>query len=205
MRTVQITSRKLVVVEGKDDERFFGALLKQVGLTDVQCIALGGKDEMGKADRWRALKATPGFAEVAALAIVRDADDNPQGAFESIKDTLRNVNLPDPSAPFQIQQGTPRVCIIILPDAGAMGALEDLCLQAVAGEPAMECVEQFWECIQQREKHPPRKVSKAKLHAYLSSRKEPGRRLGEAAEAGDIPLDSQAFDNIRQVLQNLFA
>ncbi|MGC8785609.1 MAG: DUF3226 domain-containing protein [Armatimonadota bacterium] len=205
MRTIQVTSRKLVVVEGKDDERFFSALLRQIGLTDVQCIGLGGKDEMGKTETWRAVVATPGFAELEALAIVRDADDNPQGAFQSVKDTLRNVGLSPPSAPFRIQQGTPKVCVIILPDVGSKGELEDLCLQSLAGEPVMECVEQFWECVQQREKHPPRKVSKAKLHAYLSCRREPGRRLGEAAEAGDIPLGSQAFDRVKQALRDLFA
>lgn len=204
MRTIQITSRKLVVVEGKDDERFFSTLLRQVGLTDVQCIGLGGRDEMGKTETWKAIVATPGFAAVEALAIVRDADDNPQGAFQSVTDTLRKVGLPSPSAPFQIGQGTPRVCVIILPDAGDKGDLEDLCLRSLANEPVMECVEQFWECVQRREKHPPRKVSKAKLHAYLSSRSEPGRRLGEAAEAGDIPLSSQAFDRVKQTLQQLF-
>ncbi len=205
MRTTQVTSHKLVVVEGKDDERFFIALLRQIGLTDVQCIGLGGKDEMGKAETWKAIVATPGFAKVEALAIVRDADDNPQGAFQSVTDTLRNVGLPSPSAPFRIEQGALRVCVIILPDAGDKGDLEDLCLQALAEEPVMECVEQFWECVQRREKHPPRKVSKAKLHAYLSSRREPGRRLGEAAEAGDIPLSSQAFDRVKKALRDLFA
>lgn len=187
MRTVQITSRKLVVVEGKDDERFFGALLKQAGLADVQCIGLGGKGEIGKAERWRALAFSPGFAEIEALAIVRDADDDPQSAFQSVKDTLRNVNLPQPSAPFQVQQGTPRVCVIILPDAGSRGALEDLCLQALAQESVMQCVEQFWECVQQQGEHLPRHISKAKLHTYLSSRREPGRRLGEAAESRGHP------------------
>lgn len=194
-----------MVVEGKDDERFFNALLRHIGLTDVQCIGLGGKDEMGKTERWKALMLTPGFTQVEALAVVRDADDNPQGAFRSITDTLRNVGLPLPSAPFRTEQGTPKICIIILPDVGSKGELEDLCLQSLAGEPVMECVEQFGECVQRREKHPPRKVSKAKLHAYLSSRREPGRRLGEAAEAGDIPLSSQAFDRVKQALRDLFA
>ncbi len=205
MSTVQVDKRKLVVVEGKDDERFFNALLRQIGLTDVQCIGLGGKDEMGKTERWKSLMLTPGFAQVEALAVVRDADDNPQGAFQSITDTLRNVGLPPPSAPFRTEQGTPKICVIILPDVGSKGELEDLCLQALSNEPVMECVEQFWECVQQREKHPARKVSKAKLHAYLSSRREPGKRLGEAAEAGDIPLDSQAFDGVKQALRDLFA
>jgi len=205
VRTIAITERKLVVVEGNDDKRFFEALLKHLQLTNVQCIALGGRDEMRKTETWRALMATPGFSGLEAIAIIRDADESPQSAFQSLRDILGNVGLPQPAAPFQVQHSAPKVCILIMPDAHSQGELEDLCLRALTGKPVLECVEQFFQCVQQHGDSLPPKIAKAKLHAYLSSRKEPGRRIGEAAEAGDIPLDSQAFQQVIQVLKSVFA
>jgi hypothetical protein len=205
VRNISITERKLLVVEGNDDKRFFEALLRHLKISGVQCIAIGGRDEMRKVETWRALTATPGFSQVEAVAIIRDADASAQSAFQSLRDVLGNVGLPQPSAPFQVQLSTPKVCVMILPDADSQGELEDLCLRALTGKPVLECVEQFFQCVQQHGDSLPPKIAKAKLHAYLSSRKEPGRRIGEAAEAGDIPLDSQAFQQVIQVLKSVFA
>jgi hypothetical protein len=205
VRTIAITERKLVVVEGNDDKRFFEALLKHLELTNVQCIALGGRDEMRKTETWRALMATPGFSGLEAIAIIRDADESPQSAFQSLRDILGNVGLPQPAAPFQVQHSAPKVCILIMPDAHSQGELEDLCLRALTGKPVLECVEQFLQCVQQREGLLPRKLSKAKLYAYLSCREEAGRRIGEAAEAGDIPLDSQHFQQVIRAFHEVFA
>lgn len=90
---------------------------------------------------------------------------------------------------------------IVLPEA-ARGALEDLCLAAVAGDPAMACVEGYFECLDSRGMLP-RQISKGKLHAFLASRETPGRRLGEAAKAGDWPWDSDAFDGVKAFLRTV--
>jgi hypothetical protein len=151
VRNISITERKLLVVEGNDDKRFFEALLRHLKISGVQCIAIGGRDEMRKVETWRALTATPRFSQVEAVAIIRDADASAQSAFQSLRDVLGNVGLPQPSAPFQVQLSTPKVCVMILPDAESQGELEDLCLRALAGKPVLECIEQFFQCVQQRE------------------------------------------------------
>lgn len=84
--------------------------------------------------------------------------------------------------------------------------LEDLCLAAVADDPAMNCVDEYFKCLDvlgsaQKEIALP----KARLHAFLASRERPGLRLGEAAEKNDIPLDSPVFDKVKSFLRELAA
>ena len=84
--------------------------------------------------------------------------------------------------------------------------LEDLCLAAVADDPAMRCVDEYFSCLEdqsisQRESA----IPKARLHAFLASRERPGLRLGEAAEKNDIPLDSPVFEPVVNFLRQLTA
>jgi hypothetical protein len=49
----------------------------------------------------------------------------------------------------------------------------------------------------------PQDLSKAKVHAFLASRREPDLRLGEAAEKGYWPLDSESFTSIKELLRKI--
>jgi hypothetical protein len=46
-------------------------------------------------------------------------------------------------------------------------------------------------------------MSKAKVHAFLASRYEPDKRLGEAAKAGYWPWDNEAFETVKSFLQQI--
>ena len=46
----------------------------------------------------------------------------------------------------------------------------------------------------------PNNLSKARVQAFLSSRIEPGKRLGEAAEAGYWPFNNPVFNPIKDFL-----
>ena len=39
----------VLVVEGKDEERFFGALLRHMGISNVQVLGIGGKANLNTA------------------------------------------------------------------------------------------------------------------------------------------------------------
>ena len=82
--------------------------------------------------------------------------------------------------------------------------LEDLCLAAVADDPAIQCVDEYFICLdQQGISQKEIVIAKARLHAFLASRERPGLRLGEAAEKNDIPLDNPVFEPVTKFLRQL--
>ncbi len=137
----------------------------------------------------KAFSIAPGFAAtVESIGIVRDAESNPRGAFQSACSALRNAQLPVPPKPRAAAAGSPQVNVLILPDPATPGMLETLCLQAVAQDPVMPCVEEFFRCADQRGVSSPGNPWKARAHAFLSSRPKPdlliGRQRRQAAGRG---------------------
>lgn len=198
---VEITKPNVLVVEGREEVFFFGALIQHLGLQNIQIVEMEGKTRLK--DRLEALTSLSGFAEVVSLGVVRDANANPGAAFQSVRGALQAVNLPAPERPLLPTGDSPRVTVMILPGESTPGMLEDVCLRAVAPDPAMLCVEQYLQCLQQQSLSLPHNVSKAKVQAFLASRPEAGKRLGEAAQAGYWPWDDKAFAQVKKFLQQI--
>lgn len=204
--TVEITSCRLLLVEGHEEVRFFEALAKHLGLADrLQVIPAGGRNRM--AGTLPSLPKAPNFAAVEALAVVRDAEESEDSTFQSVCGALENAQLPVPgavlttaSAPHQ-----PRVTVMVLPGGGEAGSLETLCMKALQAQPAWQCVDQFLECLAGRgiSHSTTARRGKAAVHAFLASRCQPDRRLGEAAEAGVFDWQNEAFADIRDLLRRL--
>ena len=199
-----ITAPKLLLVEGVDEVRLFGALAKNIGLdADVQIRGYGGRNALRRllANIWR----VPGYPDLESLGIVMDADDSAASAQDRIRGALSAADLPVPAAPLQSAAGdeSPKACYLILPPDGETGALEDVCLASVAEDPAMDCVEDYFDCVERTALGGPRAnwASKARVHAFLSSRERPDLRLGDAAENGIWPFDAPAFDSLKAVLR----
>jgi len=148
----------------------------------------------------KGLIGATGFSNVSSLGIIRDADESSQSAFQSVCDALRDANLPIPSNPLTSQGQNPKVTVMILPDENNSGMLEDLCLRSVESEPEVECVEQYFQCLQQCIDLP-KNISKAKVQAYLASKPKSGLRLGEATQAGYWPLENKIFDTMENFFQ----
>ena len=76
-------------------------------------------------------------------------------------------------------------------------------MASVAEDPAMVCVQSYFDCIERSSLDGPREkwMAKAKVHAFLSSRENPALRLGEAAESGVWAFDAPAFDPLKRVLR----
>jgi len=198
---IEVTKPHVLVVEGREEELFFGAFSKHLGLKDLQVLPIGGKEQLRR--NLRALTLSPRFAEVVSLGVVRDANANPGAAFQSVRDALQAVNLPAPERPLVPAGDSPRVTVMILPGESTPGMLEDLCLRAVAPDLAMLCVEQYLQCLQQQGLSLPHNMSKAKVQAFLASRPEAGKRLGEAAQAGYWPWDDKAFAQVKKFLRQI--
>lgn len=194
---VKIQRSRILVVEGKDDARFFAALLRHMQVPDVQVLPMDGKTNL--TSHLKLLVRTPGFTQVTRLGVIRDADDDPRAAFQSVCSSLGTAGLSVPPRVAELQAGMPAIAVVIVPHDGP-GAIENLCLSAVADDPAIQCVDAFFDCVRSR-LAPPRHISKAKVQAFLSSRPEEGKRLGEAAEAGYWPWDASCFTMIKEFVR----
>lgn len=116
---IKIERPRLLVVEGKEDELFFEALVEHLSLRDFQIYSAGGKERLR--NNLIALAKTPGFSEVVSLGVVRDADENPNAAFQSVRDALKAAGLPTPKRPSQHVGEKPRVAVLILLERTSQG------------------------------------------------------------------------------------
>lgn len=197
-----IVQPKVILVEGPDDLRFLGALLRHLDLAaDFQLIKTEGKDNLSK--MLRILPLVSGFSQVKTLAIIYDADSDPRAAFQALCNSLRAARLSVPRQMGTIVDGNPAVGVFIWPDCNAAGMLETLCLTAVSAEPVMDCVDKYVDCAQKIQGALPQPLDKVRLYAFLASCNRPGLRLGEAAEAGYFPWNSPVFDRLKEFLRAL--
>lgn len=193
----------LLLVEGISDARFFRAFLRDgLSKTDVQIAQVGGNRGF-RIFLAQTLKNANSFQNLRRLGIVRDADTDALAAFRSVHDALGDAGFPEPQAPWQTAQTDAlRVSIAILPDGNAPGDSETLCLHSIADKPASVCVEQYITCMVSAG-FPDSQSNKARLHAYLAIGREPGLRLGEAADAGVWDWTAPAFAEVTDFLRNL--
>jgi hypothetical protein len=200
-QTQPFNKPKLLAGEGQDEVFFFEALLAHLQISDVQVEQYAGKGYLAK--YLRELPLRPGYQNVVAIGITRDADGNVAQTFQSVGGLLGNAGLPTPAAAGQVTAGPPRVGVFLMPDNQRPGMLEDLCLDAVQSDGAISCVTDYFKCVDQRAKRQPNNMAKARVHAWLASQLEPDRRLGEAAKAGIWPWHDAAFAPLIQFLQAL--
>jgi hypothetical protein len=207
--STKIVKPKLLVVEGRDEEMFFDAALRDhLGLTNIQIMPIGGKTKLSL--NLSALVNDVGFPLVQSLAVLRDADLTVPGstavsaaqAFQSVCGSLQHVGLPCPVAHGQFAVGPPRVGIFIVPNGVDDGMLETLCLLSVATLTEYPCVDGYFRCLQGHGVIP-NNLHKARAHAWLASRPEPDKRVGEAAQAGYWPWDSDAFRDLWSFIGSL--
>lgn len=197
-----IEQSHLLLVEGMDDANFFAALLKDLNLEDIEIWPIGIGRSFKK--NLKILGKLSGFARIKSIGVIRDADDNPSAAFESVRNALNDNGLSAPNSYGSRSTGTPITSILILPDGmSSEGMLESLCLSAIKDDPVMSCIEGYFDCISgcgidQREVV----KDKAKVHVYLASQNEPDKRLGESAQANywKSQFDNDVFDNVKRFL-----
>lgn len=171
VQTTRINKSKLLLVEGEDEVNLFTGLLTDIGLSDdFQIISAQGKDKFPQ--YLKVVKQSPGFDNlVASIGIIRDADDNPENAFRSVCSALRGAQLPEPTALLRPIAGPPKVAVLIVPDANTPGMIETVCLNSVSEDPAMICVDQYFECLQAHHHELAQNaVPKARVRAFLASR-----------------------------------
>lgn len=202
---LKLQKSKLLLVEGRDDEEFFGGLLRHLEIDDIQVIPAGGKDQFS--NNFQGLIKDSDFPAIISMGIVRDADYDPKATLQSIGNALKRAGLPVPKKVMTKakQNGSPDVIIMILPNANERGALEDLCLAAVKEDNASTCVERYLSCLKEQNIAGPKQkwLNKARVRVFLSSKEEPTLSLGIAAQRGYWPFDHNVFDDVKKFLKSV--
>ena len=204
MDKVEIKKDKLLLVEGNDDQNFFQKLMQEITLDNIQIIPMEGKENF-RTPNFKSVINTSGFREVKSLGIIRDADDNADNAFRGICTALKECGLPEPTQPGVITNTSLKVGILIIPPSAEKGEIEDLCLSSLKEYSEMGCIDDYFRCLKQElpsDKFP-KKLSKAKIQAFLASREESVPHLGIAAQRSYFPLGHDAFEGIKKFLRLL--
>ncbi|MGV8120130.1 MAG: DUF3226 domain-containing protein [Candidatus Xenobiia bacterium LiM19] len=197
----EINKSTIIVVEGADEENLFESLLKKLGVSDYDVKKVEGKGNF-KTKLPTLIKGSGFRSNVKTLLVVRDADENAESAFESIKNIIKKAGLKAPPKPGEFSKGVPRIGIFIMPGSSDKGMLEDLCLRSVEKHPAMKCVNEFSNCISKLD-IPPRNLSKARAQAFLAAMPEIINCVGLGGRKNYWDFDSPAFSDLREFLKKL--
>ena len=184
----EIVQPKLLAGEGRDEVRFFESLLRHLKITDIQVVEYGGKQRLKPFIG--TLPRIPGFAGLQSFGITRDADDDAAGALQSIDLAVQAAALPSDL----------RISKYVLPGANAPGALESLCIRAISSSPIGDCIEKHVICAAEAGLKHEWSVcngAKARMQVWLSLQREPGLRLGEAAQANIIDWNAESLAPLR--------
>jgi hypothetical protein len=200
---LEITKKKLLAVEGNDEDNFFSALFKHMGIEDIiQVWPVGGKDQFK--NKIPALLKNTGFRGLEAIAIIRDADTSCENTFKSVKGVLEKNGLQPPRKPGAFSHGNPKVGVFIMPDNKSKGMLESLCLETVKDAKEMECVNRFIECANQLDNPPKEKdIDKAKVQAFMAIMPEVPGMLGLGAKKRCWDFDSAELVPLKNFLSEL--
>ena len=200
-----IIYKKIIAVEGPDDDNFFDALLRRMNIKDYDIRFVGGKDEFK--NKLPALKNVSGFFNangspfVTHLAIIRDGNDD--NAFESVTNILKKEGFTPPKKHGLFSNGNPKIDIFIMPGTTVKGTmLEDLCLKTVEKNPEMKCVNEFASCVSAMEPKP-KNISKAKAQTFLAAQPEIANSVGVGAQKGYWDFESPVLEELKQFLSHL--
>jgi hypothetical protein len=188
-----ITLSRVLLTEGDTPQHFFEALAKDLGIAQqIEIRNFGGLRELGK--YLKTFVTLASFkTKVASLGIVRDAEDDPATAKQSVETLVRQANVPQ----------NVRVSIAILPDDLSAGMIETLCLRSVDTSPVFECIDGMVTCLDTKQMPLPAVRDKHILDFYLAATNKPQTFPGIAASQGAWPFTHTCFDSLKQFLQQL--
>lgn len=195
----------LLLVEGRDEVGLFNELIKnclQGNKSQIQVLDAGGKEKFKdnlETIRTLALKRPT----LRSIGVIRDADDNPNGSFDSVCGSLRSAGYEPPAAHAEFSNATPSIGVFIVPDGSQPGAIETLCRRSVAGEAAAKCVDDYMECLTTNNALKSKNPDKTFTHAYLAAMEDPVARVGEGALQKVWDFQSPAFAALSQFVRGL--
>ena len=173
----------LVLVEGPDEFHFFRFLRPR---DDVQIHVYEGKSQLRL--ELQTIRAVEGYDQIKRVAIVRDADSDPNAAVQSVLAQWAlalGEDVPKVTSDqwFGDSQGR-QWSVWIMPDPSTAGDLEALLWQAVDAGDHRACVEDLITCLDTCDPVPFGSKTKARLYSWLSTQSEPLKELHAAFKSG---------------------
>lgn len=203
-KSLKIQANRLLLVEGKDEVNLLGKLIEGCLKDDGQGIQIldVGKDSFRL--NLMAIKLATQFGPtLLSIGVIRDADDNAKGSFNSVCNSLRNIGYKPPATHAEFSDATPSIGVFIVPDGSQPGAIETLCRRSVAGEAAAKCVDEYMECLTTNNALKSNNPDKTFAHAYLAAMEDPVARVGEGALQKVWDFQSPAFGALSQFVRDL--
>lgn len=213
MDKIEIKKEKLILAEGQDVKWFcIHSLEKYREHDDTQVFDFGGIKELTK--YLKMLLLLPKFNSVKSILIIRDAENNAEGAISSIKTSLEKNRLPCPKYPYTYIHGGNnklKLAFAILPgtmngDKYENGALEDLCMGAIQENTKniIKPIESFIAEVESVEDQLLTHKHKSKLHIYLATQNDyVGLKIGEAARAGAWNWNHPVMSKLKTIIHEL--
>lgn len=186
----------VLLVEGDSDKHaFIHIAMTRPDISDFEIRVCKGVDRMIEQLGLVALEEN-----IIALGIAIDANDSPASRWDRIVDELSRVGIRLPELPehdgtiIESEGHLPRIGVWILPDNCSEGELEDLITRMIHRDDAIWPLANSYvdgiPTIERPFRSTSTKINKAKVYAWLATRKKPGL-IGKAigSEALDTSVD----------------
>ena len=198
----------VLLVEGKDDEHVFYALLEIYGIPEVFKI----KDKKGIDNLLGTLEVELLASELGQLGIVIDADTNLEKGWQRIRAILHNSGythlpaLPDPNGTIILEEGLPKVGVWIMPDNRLPGMLEHFVSFLVPeNDPLWQKTNDCIAGIPNVERRfADAHLIKAQIHTWLAWQVDPGTPLGLAITKRYLEPNSVQAQALMNWIRRLF-
>lgn len=199
-----ITKKKLILAEGRDAELFLVWASRHFRHEiDFQVMDFGGIKEL--TNFLMLLANDESYDDVETIIVARDAETDAKAAIDSIKNSMKQANIPVPEEPFEyIRSATLKTAFMIFPGPKKQnGRLEDLCLSTVKNDPLLECVDDYLECAKAKGEQLPR-IHKSKLHCFLAGKKDfAGLPIGLASRENAWDFEHPALEPFKRIIQEM--
>jgi len=196
---------RLLIVEGYDDKHVVMHFLKR----SETSLSFTIKSVEGYPNLLQCINTEIKAAGRKRLGFLLDADDRLDDHWKEVRTRLKKAGVkpPDKLNPNGYIFGNdPTIGVWIMPNNMSAGELENFVMEMVpSDDPIWPISGRYIDSIpKDKRKFAIAKTDKARLHAWLSTRKEPGR-MGAAIGAGDLDMSNQSSANFLNWLENLFA
>jgi hypothetical protein len=198
---IEIKNDKVILTEGDDDKQFLEQLCDYLKLIDKPQIVIS-KGTPQILSYIGVLKKTTGFSRIKKLAIIRDADDDLQAAFESIRNALTRTELPPPNSPGEFTDTSPQIGVFIFPNNADGGTIESLCLSTVEKDPAFRCVKSFTDCVESLNERP-KNLAKSQALVFLATKPKFCNNPGLGAAKGYWDFASTKMNPLKNFMKHL--
>ncbi len=184
-----MTDRRILIVEGRDDEMLIGNLLQHYSIKGVNIKRLDGGDKKKIGQQIDVILKASKTSGVTALGIILDADADVLARWQSLvailtgKGYLSLPATPDPKGfvtAVTAHPDNPRLGIWLMPDNQTSGILEDFAAQLVQDGDALWAYATDTLAALPEQRFAAKDRSKAHIHTWLAWQDEPGKPLGQA-------------------------